>query len=469
MTRVDLVVIGAGAAGLSVASGAAQMGAQVVLIEGGDMGGDCLNHGCVPSKALIAAAATAHTMRRAERFGIAPAEPQVDFAAVMDHVADVIAGIAPHDSQERFEGLGVRVIRGWARFTGRDEVEVNGEKIKARRIVIACGSRPFVPPVPGLAETPHQTNETIFALRDRPEHLLVLGGGPIGVELAQAFRRLGAAVTIVETGSILSREDPDAVDVVRSALKDEGIDLREGVAVSAAGQEDGSPWLEVAGQRLSGSHLLVATGRSAAVERLELSAAGIDGDAKGIVVDRRLRTANRKVFAIGDIVAGAPSFTHVAGYHAGIVIRQAMLGLPAKANHGLVPRVTYSAPELAQVGLTEAEAREAHGEVRVIREEMAGIDRARTDRADAGWIKLILVRGRPVGVTIVGAEAGELIAQWVLALASGARLSTISGLVLPYPTRSDLGKRTASAYFSEKLFGNPWVERAVRLIQRVLP
>ena len=469
MIRSDLIVIGAGSAGLSVASGAAQMGARVVLIEAGEMGGDCLNHGCVPSKALIAAAAAAQGMREAGRFGIAPAEPEVDFAAVMAHVAGVIAGIAPHDSQARFEGLGVRVIRGRARFTGPDAVEVTGERLTARRIVVATGSRPFVPPVPGLAEAGYLTNETVFGLTARPEHLLILGGGPIGVELAQAFRRLGSRVTLAEAGTILGREDPEAVAVVRGALEREGVVLREGAAVERAGRDGERVWLEIGGARVEGSHLLVATGRTAGVEGLGLDAAGIEADARGIPVDAHLRTANRRVYAAGDVVAGAPGFTHVAGYHAGIVIRQALLSLPAKADHGRIPRVTYTSPELAQIGLTEAEAREAHGAVQVIREPLSGNDRARAERATEGWIKLVLHRGRPVGVTLVAPGAGDLIAPWVMAMGAGVRLSAISGQVLPYPTLSELGKRAAGAYFSEKLFGNPWVERVVRLIQRVVP
>lgn len=469
MSRVDLIVIGAGAAGLSVASGAAQMGARVVLIEGGEMGGDCLNHGCVPSKALIAAAAAAQGMREAGRFGVRAVEPEVDFAAVMDHVADVIAQIAPHDSQERFEGLGVRVIRGWARFVAEDAVEVNGDRLSARRIVVATGTRPFVPPIPGLAEAGYLTNETVFSLRDRPAHLLVLGGGPIGVELAQAFRRLGAQVTLIEAGTILPREHPEAVAVVRDALVRDGVVLREEATVDAAGEGDGQPWLEIGGERLQGSHLLVATGRQASFDGLALEVAGIKGDAKGIAVDKRLRTANRRVYAVGDIVAGAPSLTHVAGYHAGIVIRQVMLGLPARADHRHIPRVTFAAPELAQVGLTEAEAREAHGTVKVITTPMEGIDRAQTERETEGFLKLILHKGRPVGVTIVGQNAGELLAPWVQAMSAGTRLSALSGLVLPYPTVSDLGKRAAGSYFSEKLFGNPWVERVVRFVQRAVP
>ncbi|WP_370271828.1 dihydrolipoyl dehydrogenase family protein [Pseudooceanicola nitratireducens] len=469
----DLIVIGAGAAGLSVASGAAQMGVRVALIEGRQMGGDCLNYGCVPSKALIAAAGRAQAMREAEVFGIEAVEPVVDFPKVMEHVADVIAQIAPHDSQERFEGLGVTVIRGMARFTGPDALEVEGRRLTARRFVIATGSRPAIPPIPGLEDAGYLTNETIFDLRARPRHLIVLGGGPIGVELAQAFRRLGAQVTLVEAGTILNREDPEAVDLLRQALLREGVDLREGATVQAVGKGPDGPWLDLDGDRngdrISGSHLLVATGRAATVEGLGLEAAGVAHDRKGIAVDARLRTSNRRIHAIGDVVADAPSFTHVAGYHAGLVIRQAVLGLPAKADHSVIPRVTYGAPELAQIGLTEAEARKAHDKIQVIRRDLAENDRARADRATEGWMKLILHRGRPIGVTIVAAHAGEMLAPWAQAMAAGTRLSKLSGMVLPYPTVAELGKAVTGAYFSEKLFGNPWVERVARAVQRLVP
>jgi len=468
MSDVDLIVIGAGAAGLSVASGAVQMGVSVVLIEGREMGGDCLNYGCVPSKALIAAAAQAQTMRDAARFGIGAVEPKIDFPAVMAHVHDVIAQIAPHDSVERFEGLGVRVIRGMARFTGAQEVEVNGETIRARRIVLATGSRPFVPDIPGLDQVDYLTNETVFDLKALPEHLMILGGGPIGVELAQAFARLGAKVTLVESGTILKREDPDAVDLARKALVADGVVLKENSKVGEVGQVDGL-WLEAGDARISGSHLLIATGRAATVDGLGLDVAGVDHDPKGITTTASLRTSNRRVYAIGDVVAATPSFTHVAGYHAGVVIRQVVLGLPAKADHALIPRVTYTAPELAQIGLTEDEARDTYGDIQVIRQDLAGNDRARADRATEGWMKLVLHRGKPVGVTIVAPHAGEMLAPWAQAMSAKTRLSKLSGMVLPYPTVSELAKSATGTYFSEKLFGNPWVERAARLIQRFVP
>ncbi|MGI3168874.1 dihydrolipoyl dehydrogenase family protein [Pseudooceanicola sp. C21-150M6] len=468
MSQADLIVIGAGAAGLSVAAGAAQMGARVVLVEAGEMGGDCLNHGCIPSKSLIAAAARVQ-MARDGFPGMVAAEPEVDFAAVMDHVRTVIAGIAPHDGQARFERLGVRVIRGWARFVGPDSVAVGDEVLRARRIVIATGSRPAVPVVPGLDRVAYLTNETVFALTALPAHLAVMGAGPVGVELAQAFRRLGAKVTLIDRGAMLKREDPQAVAVVRAALLRDGVAVLEECALSSVAADGAAIRLETAMGPVVATHLLVATGREASVAGLELGAAGIAGDARGIPVDRRLRTVNRRVFAVGDVAAGQPRFTHVAGFHAGVVVRQAMLGLPARADRAIVPRATYSAPELAQVGLTETEARARHGDIAVITKPFDENDRARTDLGTGGWIKLVIRRGQVIGVTLVAPAASELIAPWAVSLSQGLALRRIAGTILPYPTRSELGKAAAGAYFSAKLFGNPLIERVVRLIQRMIP
>ncbi len=469
--RVDLCIIGAGSGGLSVAAGAAQMGASVVLIEEGEMGGDCLNAGCVPSKALIAAGAVAQGRRAGAGLGVAPAEAQVDFAAVKDHVARVIATIAPHDSQERFEALGVRVIRARGRFVAPDRVEAAGETIRARRFVIATGSRPLVPPVPGLADVPFLTNETIFALREQPGHLVVLGGGPIGLEMAQAHRRLGPAVTVVEAARALGREDPEAAAVVLEALRHEGVQIIEGRAVERVEATPSGVALTLAGGgRVEGSHLLVAAGRRVAVEGLGLESAGVAFDRRGVTVTPGLRSvSNRRVFAIGDAAGGA-QFTHLAGYHAGIVIRAALFGLTARARDDHIPRATYTDPELAQVGLTEAEARAAHGSrLEVLRVPFRDSDRAQATGRTEGFVKLMAVRGRPVGATIVGAEAGELIAPWALAIASGLKLSAMAGTVLPYPTRAEVNKRVAGAYFSPRLFANPLVKRFVRLVQRLLP
>ncbi|WP_172330264.1 NAD(P)/FAD-dependent oxidoreductase [Mangrovicoccus sp. HB161399] len=464
--KCDVCVVGAGSGGLSFAAGAAQMGADVVLLERGEMGGDCLNYGCVPSKALLAAAKLAQA-HRTGGMGIAPGEAQVDFAAVKDHVRAVIAQIAPHDSQERFEGLGVRVIRESGRFVSGGRMQAGTQEIEARRFVIATGSRPMVPDLPGIGGVDVLTNETVFGLRECPRHLLVLGGGPVGAEMAQAHRRLGAEVTLIARSRFLPREDPELAAVVRDRLAAEGVRILEGAAVRAVRP---GPVLEMAdGTEIAGSHLLAATGRLPNVEDLHLEAAGIAAGPKGIGIDAGLRTANRRVYAIGD-VAGQGQFTHLAGYHAGVAIRPILFGLPAKAAASHIPRVTYTEPELAQIGLAEAEARAAHGgRLEVIRVPYSGNDRALAAGAGAGMLKLMVVRGRPVGAGIAGADAGELIAPWALAIASGLKLKAMAGTVLPYPTLGELNKRAAGAYFSPRLFGSAAVKRAVRFIQRVVP
>jgi pyruvate/2-oxoglutarate dehydrogenase complex dihydrolipoamide dehydrogenase (E3) component len=467
--ETDICVIGAGSGGLSVAAGAVQMGARVVLIEAGEMGGDCLNAGCVPSKALIAAAKVAQAQRHGFR-GVAPQDPQIDFGAVKDHVHAVIAGIAPVDSQERFEGLGCTVIRAFARFTGPREVVAGDTTIRARRFVIATGSRPFVPPIQGVDTVPYFTNETIFDLRDRPDHLIVIGGGPIGMEMAQAHRRLGCEVTVIEGGKVLGREDPELASVVVAALTAEGIKLVEGQqAVRLSGQSGAVEVTLADGTTVKGTHLLMAVGRKVALDGMGLEAAGIDHTPKGITVDARLRSSNRRVYAVGD-AAGGLQFTHVAGWHAGIVVRQAVLGLPAKADPRAIPRATYTDPELAQVGLTEAEARAQHGNaLTVVRAEFAHNDRAQAERKTEGLAKVMVVKGRPVGASIVGPQAGELIGLWALAISARLKLSAVAGMVAPYPTLGEVSKRAAGAYFGPKLFESAALKRLVRFVQRWLP
>ncbi|MBN2906286.1 MAG: FAD-dependent oxidoreductase [Rhodobacteraceae bacterium] len=470
MTRIktDLCIIGAGSGGLSLAAGAVQMGARVVLVEGHRMGGDCLNYGCVPSKALLAAAKQAQTLRDGG-FGVAPCAPQIDYAAVMDHVQGAIATIAPHDSVARFEGLGVRVIQAWARFVSARELEAGGHTIRARRFVIATGARPFVPPIPGLADVPYLTNETLFDLRSRPDHLLIIGGGPIGLEMAQAHARLGVQVTVVEGDRALNREDPEMAAVVLDRLRAEGVRIVEGAQVQEVSGQPGMITLRTAQGSHTGSHLLVAVGRTPALERLNLAAAGVDTTRAGVTVGDDLRSTNRRIYAIGD-VAGGMQFTHVAGYHAGVVIRPILLGLPARAKTAHIPRVTYTDPELAQIGPTEAEARDLHGDgLSVARFDFSGNDRAIATGQTAGLIKVMVVNGRPVGVSIVGAEAGELIGPWALAIANGLKMTAIANMVAPYPTLGEVNKRAAGAYFSPRLFENPWIKRGVRTVQRLFP
>ncbi|WP_424931502.1 dihydrolipoyl dehydrogenase family protein [Amaricoccus macauensis] len=466
--KVDLCVIGAGSGGLSVAAGAVQMGASVVLIEAGEMGGDCLNYGCVPSKALLAAGKHARAMSSGAEFGVAPVAPEVNFAAAKEHVDRVIAGIAPHDSQERFEGLGVTVLREHARFVSDRVVEAGEVRVTARRFVIATGSRPGVPPISGLGDVDYFTNETIFGLQDRPEHLLVLGGGAIGLEMAQAHLRLGSRVTVIEAAELLGREDPDLREFVLSGLRKEGVAFREGAAASNVRHEgEGIIVTLDGGEEIRGSHLLVAAGRQPNIDDLGLEAAGIRSTKAGIEVDAGLRSSNRRVYAIGD-VAGQGQFTHLAGAHAGLVVRSALFGLPVKATGLVVPRVLYTEPELAQVGLTEREAREAHGDaIEVLTADYEGNDRARTDGLTEGRIKVIVHKGKPVGAGIVGAQAGELIGLWTLAIGSKTKISTIAGMVLPYPTLSEVSKRAAGSYYTPRLFENPMVKRIVRLVQRL--
>jgi pyruvate/2-oxoglutarate dehydrogenase complex dihydrolipoamide dehydrogenase (E3) component len=466
--EVDLCVIGAGTGGLVTAAAAAQLGARTALFERHKMGGDCLNYGCVPSKALLAAAKAAQTVRTAGRFGIETAPPAIDYSAVMRHVHGAIAAIAPHDSVERFEGLGVKVVRGEARFIGPQEVAGGGFIIHARRFVIAAGSSPAVPPTPGLDEVAYLTNETVFENTVLPEHLIVIGGGPIGLEMAQAHRLLGSQVTVLEAAQILSKDDPELVGQLRDRLEADGIVIREGAEIRQAEKSARgiAVMLKQGGgeERIEGTHLLVAAGRRPNVQHLDLDKAGIAYSAKGIEVDGRLRTTNRHVYAAGDI-AGGPQFTHVADYHAGVVIRNALFRLPVKVDYRALPWVTYTDPELAQVGMIESEARKAHGEgVRVLRYPFRDVDRAQTDRETEGMIKVVTRgNGRILGASILGAHAGELIHPWELAIARGLKVSALATMIAPYPTFGEISKKAARSYYAPKLFG-AWPRRLVRLL-----
>ncbi|AXO16519.1 dihydrolipoyl dehydrogenase family protein [Thalassospira indica] len=466
----DICVIGAGSGGLSVAAGAVQMGAKVVLIEKGKMGGDCLNTGCVPSKALLAAGHAAENARRASRFGVSTGPVEIDFGRAIDHVHSVIAGIAPHDSVERFEELGCTVIQAEARFTGPGEVIAGETTIKAKRFVIATGSRAAVPPIPGLETVCYFTNETIFENRVRPEHLIIIGGGPIGLEMAQAHHQLGAKVTVIEMGTILPKDDPDLVAVIRDRIKADGISLYEGAKTKEILDVNDQIRVVIEHQgieiTLEGSHLLLATGRKPNVENLGLKDAGIDYTDRGISVDARLRTSNKKVFAIGDITGGL-QFTHMAGYDAGIVIRNALFRLPAKVDHSAVPWVTYTNPELAQVGLTEKTAREQYGDdIRVVTWDYAENDRARAEAETEGFIKVITKpNGRILGAAIVGRQAGELIGVWSLAISKKMKIGAIAGMIAPYPTLGELSKRVAGAWYTPSLFGEK-TRKLVRFLLR---
>lgn len=468
--KVDLVVIGAGSGGLSVAAGAAQLGLKVVLFEKGEMGGDCLNYGCVPSKALIAAADKAHQSRSAG-LGISATDPVIDFAAVMAHVHQTIATIAPVDSQERFESLGVRVVRAAATFVDDRTVAGGDVRVKARKIVIATGSRAAIPAIPGLEAAGYLTNETVFDLTERPRRLIVLGGGPIGVELGQAFRRLGSDVVIIDSTDLLGREDQEAARVVLDQLRSDGVELCAHTRAVRVETTDDGPVLIVEGpggeQRIEGSHLLVAVGRRPSTGGLDLDKAGIDHDEKGIRTDRSLRSSNKRVFAVGD-VAGRGQFTHLAGAHASLFVRRAVFALPVNADALAVPRVTFCDPELAAIGLSEVEARAAYGDdVRVETFPFDENDRAIAEGDVRGFGKLVTTKkGRVLGVTLVGRHAGDHIHLWALALSSKLKLSALTGMIAPYPTRGEIGKRLAGKWYTPVLFSRQ-TRRLVSVLKRL--
>lgn len=464
MLTPDICVIGAGSAGLTVAAAAASFGQSVVLVERGKMGGDCLNYGCVPSKSLIAAARQAHAGH--PPLGVR-AEPRVDFAAVHRHVHDVIAAIAPHDSVERFEGLGVRVLQEGACFLDEHTLAAGGEEVRARRFVIATGSRPVVPPIPGLAEAAPLTNESVFDLTRLPARLLVIGAGPIGAELGQAFARLGSAVTLVSSGPLLGREDPEASAIVRHHLRADGVSLLEGARIVAAVRDTTGVTLTLGdGRTLTGDDVLVAAGRAPNVENLDLAAAGIETQGGAIAVDQHLRTTNRRAFAIGDVNGGL-QFTHVAGHQASLVVRQIVFRLPARYDAGLMPHAIYTAPELAHVGLSEAAARQRFSKVSVSKAPLSGNDRAMTESETDGFVKLVIgPRDRLVGATIVAPHAGEMIATFQLALAARVKLSSLASFTPAYPTYAEAGKRAAVDHFAGKL-GSPLLRRALAILKRL--
>ena len=460
----DLVIIGAGSAGLSFAAGAVQMGAGVVLIEGGKMGGDCLNTGCVPSKALIEAARRAKGAASAKNLGVSCHDVTVDYASVMHHVRETIASIEPHDSQERFEGLGVRVIRGYAEFASKNSIRVGNETVTARRIVVATGATPIAPPINGLDTVAYFTNETFFENRNRPDHLIIIGGGPIGVEMAHAHAQLGIKTTLIESFEILPREIAKTREIVRTKLLQDGVTVFENCDVRSIKENGAIKSITLGdGQMVKGSHILVATGRRANVQGLNLSAAGIETTDVGIKVDDSLRTTNRAVYAIGDVI-GQEQFTHLAGYHASLVVRSALFGLPAKVRKNHIPRVTYCDPEVASVG----DISDGTG-IETYRVTYDGLDRAIAGARTDGFAQIWVKNGRVRGATIVGAQAGELIHFWSLVIAQNLKLLKASSVITPYPTLSDINKKLIGAYFTPRLFDNPKIKSFVKLIQRWVP
>ena len=467
--KTDICIIGAGSGGLSVAAAAAALKTPVILIEKGELGGDCLNTGCVPSKALIAVGKAAQDMRNAVRFGLGALEPAVDFDKVMAAVKLSIAAIGASDSQARYEAMGVRVIRAAARFTAKDRIEAGGFSIKARRYVIATGSTPALPPIPGLASTPHLTTDTLFDLKTLPRRLLVIGAGAVGLEMAQAFQRLGSQVEVIDSGAALADIDRELAGVALRALRQEGVLIREhteietidlhGDGVRAAYVTNG--WRDYA----AATHVLVAAGRKANMDHLGLEAAGIAATPTGVSVNAAMQSlTNAKVYAVGD-VAGVGQSTHLASYQAGLVIRQALFRLKVSANLGLVPQALYTNPEIASVGLSEAQARKTHAAVHVLRFPFSENDRGQTDGYTAGLIKIIATpAGRILGCGVAGAQASELITPWTLALAHGLSVKQMADTVIPYPTLSEVSRRAAMSWYGPQL-ARPGLSRLLRFLR----
>jgi pyruvate/2-oxoglutarate dehydrogenase complex dihydrolipoamide dehydrogenase (E3) component len=467
----DVVVIGGGSGGLVVAAGAATLGAKVALIEKHKLGGDCLWYGCVPSKTLIKSARIAWQMRHADRWSLNSSDPRPDLARVMERVREVIRGIEPADSPERFRGLGVDVVFGTGRFVGPHSVEVDGRRLTARTFVIATGSRPTVPRLPGIETTPYLTNETVFDLRERVPALIVIGAGPIGSEMAQAFRRLGSEVAVVDVASqILPREDADLAAPVMEQLTTEGVRFSLGAAILAFEGRKGDVRVTLRTRDgvpkvLAGTHLLLAAGRTSNIDDLGLDAAKVRVECGRIVLVEGLRTTNPSIYVVGD-AAGGHLFTHVAEHHAGIVLRNALFRMKWAAPSTVVPWCTFTDPELARVGWSETEARRSGSAYRVYRFPFADIDRARAEGETAGLAKIIANhRGKLLGAAIVGPHAGELIAEFGLALSHGMRASDLSSVIHAYPTLAQINRRVADLRMKESLTptSKRWLQRLFRL------
>ncbi|MEA5520102.1 mercuric reductase [Limnoraphis robusta] len=453
----DLVIIGGGSGGLVVASAAAQLKAKVALVERDRLGGDCLWFGCVPSKSLIHASRVAYEVKNAARFGVHTEHPKIDFAKAADHVKTVIKTIEPHDSPERFRGLGVDVIFGDGKFSDRQTFEVNGRQLKARAFVISTGSRPAIPAIPGLTEAGFLTNEKVFSLQERPENFVIIGGGPIGCELGQAFSRLGSNVTIIESGNhLLQKEDPEAAQVVQDQLISEGIKILTQTRVEQVELKAGKKHIKAGENTIIASEILLAAGRVPNVESLNLEAAGVAVGKQGIQVNSKLQTTNPRIYACGDVIGGY-QFTHVAGYEAVVVLTNALFFPVSKANYRVIPWATFTDPELARVGLTEKQAIERYGkDIYVLKQPFSGVDRAQAEGKTSGFAKIITRgNGEILGAHLVGPSAGELIHEVVLAMANNLKVSALTGIHI-YPTLSEVNSKAGLLLKKQKFSQNKW-------------
>ena len=450
----DVIVIGGGAAGLTAAGGCALFGLRAALVEGHKMGGECLNNGCVPSKALIAAAKRAAEAREELRYGVRLAAPRVEWSGVHAHIRRAIADIEHHDSKETFEAMGVEVLMGHARLAGRHTVEVEGRRLTAPRIVLATGSRPLVPPIEGLDTVPYLTNENLFDLTERPDHLVIVGGGVIGMEMAQAFRRLGSKVTVIEPGEPMGRDDPDSVGVVVETLKGEGVRFVKGKAKRVARDGSGLTVHTDGAEAIAGTHLLLAVGRRARTEGFGAEELGIETGRNGFAVDARRRTSIKSIYAIGDCREG-PRLTHVSGYEGSNVALEIVTGLPTKVDYRALPWCTYTEPEVAQVGMTERQAREKHGDaVTVVKEDFSENERAVAEGQWKGHLKLVLKGKAVLGASIVGKNAGELLLPLSQSITGKTSTFALGSAIIAYPTRSEISKAAAFTAWEPTVFGS---------------
>ncbi len=459
----DLVVIGGGSAGLVAASAGAQINAKVALIEKHLLGGDCLHYGCVPSKSLIHAAQIAQNVKTAADFGIYTSPPEIKLHEAMAHVQLVVDTIQIHDSAERFEKLGVDVIFGTGRFVDANTFEVNGRQLKARSFLVATGSHPMVPPVPGLKEAGFLTNEQVFTVKDRPDALAVIGAGPIGCELGQSFSRLGSEVTILSSRDvIMPKEDPEAAAVVQERMQAEGVRILNHTRAEKVEVINGKKHIFTGSETIIVDEILIATGRSPNVESLNLEAAGVAYDKNGIKVDEKLRTSNKRIYAAGDVIGGY-QFTHVAGYEAGVAMQNALIFPTKKADYRVIPWATFTDPELARVGLTEQQARDRYGEdVYVLRQNFDGVDRALAEAAGYGFAKFITKgNGEILGAHIVGRHAGELIHEAVIAMSQNLKVSALQCIHV-YPTLSEISPKAALQLTKQKYAKNTFLQNKLR-------
>ncbi|MEA5533180.1 mercuric reductase [Crocosphaera sp. XPORK-15E] len=451
----DIIIIGGGSGGLVVASAAAQLKAKVALVEKERLGGDCLWYGCVPSKSLIHAARVAYEVKNSERFGVYSHSTTINFSQSIEYVQKVISAIEPHDSPERFEGLGVEVIFGSGQFTNSNTFEVNGRKLTGRAFVISTGSRPAIPPIPGLKEAGFLTNEQVFSLTESPESLGIIGAGPIGCELGQSFHRLGVKVTLINSRPhLLPKEDPEAADVIEKQFIKEGITIIKNSRAEKVEVIDGKKHLWAGNEKIIVDQILVSAGRSPNVESLNLEAAGVEYDKKGINVNEKLQTTNKKIYACGDVIGGY-QFTHVAAHEAVTVITNALFFPINKVNYQVIPWATFTDPELARVGLTEAQAKQKYGDdIYSLKQDFADVDRAQAEGATLGFGKII-VRGNGtiLGAHLVGKSAGELIHEIVLAMTNNLNVSALSGIHI-YPTLSEVNSKAALLLKKQKFAKN---------------